>query len=347
MKSDNPFFLSFGIKPDNYISRITQTEEVVSAIENNNPNNNAFVITGVRGCGKTALLCDISEYFEKKTDWVTIELLTNMDMLEQLASRLYDMGLSRFKFLDKSFSLSYSGLTFSISGNTPVSNILTLIESLLDRLQKKNLKLLVCIDEMLKNGFTTVFAQAFQLLSRKKYPIKIIMTGLFSNIYELENDKSLTFLLRAPKIRLEPLNINAIAAEYEKIFSTNQNEALKLAKITKGYAYCYQVLGYLAWENDKNFDDPKVYQMLDQYLQEYSYEKIWSELSPKDRQVLLAFDSDKPNNVSALTTRAETDKKTFSVYRDRLIKRGLITSEGYGKLSLALPRFFEFLRAMQ
>ena len=36
-------------------------------------------------------------------------------------------------------------------------------------------------------------------------------------------------------------------------------------------------------------------------------------------------------------------KNVFSVYRDRLIKRGIIESPEYGKLLLKLPRFYEFL----
>lgn len=44
------------------------------------------------------------------------------------------------------------------------------------------------------------------------------MTGLYENIYDLQNEKSLTFLYRAPKIILEPLNYTAIKSHYMRIF---------------------------------------------------------------------------------------------------------------------------------
>ena len=54
------------------------------------------------------------------------------------------------------------------------------------------------------------FAHDFQSLLRDDYPVFALMTGLYENIYDLQNEKSLTFLYRAPKIILEPLNYTAI-----------------------------------------------------------------------------------------------------------------------------------------
>lgn len=53
------------------------------------------------------------------------------------------------------------------------------------------------------------------------------MTGLFENIYDLQNDKALTFLYRAPKIMLEPLSFTAVRKHYMDIFELDQREADK------------------------------------------------------------------------------------------------------------------------
>lgn len=196
---------------------------------------------------------------------------------------------------------------------------------------------------MSNNDYVKTFTQAFQLLIRKEYPIHLLMTGLYQNIYELQNDKDLTFLYRAPKISLEPLNIAAITNSYRELLNITKDEALLLAKETKGYAYAYQVLGYLVFErNDSKLDD-NLYAKYDQYLEEYVYEKMYSELSSNDKKILKAFTSDGTNNVGDLLEKSNMKKNVFSVYRDRLIKRGIIEKPEYCKLSLKLPRFYEFL----
>ncbi len=56
------------------------------------------------------------------------------------------------------------------------------------------------------------------------------MTGLYKNISKLEEDRSLTFLFRAPKLRLSPLSLLSIANSYQTTFSLDEAEAAKLAK---------------------------------------------------------------------------------------------------------------------
>ena len=69
------------------------------------------------------------------------------------------------------------------------------------------------------------------------------MTGLYENIYELQNDKALTFLYRAPKLILEPLNYTAVRKSYADIFQIDLETAEKMTSLTKGYPFAYQVLG--------------------------------------------------------------------------------------------------------
>ena len=335
----NPFTLTFGVKPENYILRLSQSDKIISSFEQNT--NNVIMITGVRGTGKTALLTYISEHFNSLKDWLVIELISEADMLDQLASKLYDSGLFHKIFDGKTFGFSFHGLSFSIKGDKPVTNVVSLIEILLEKIQKKK-KVLICVDEATNNSFMKPFVQTIQLLFRKKYHIGLLMTGLYQNIYDLQNNETLTFLYRAPKIDLEPLNIGAIAAEYKSVFKISEEEALELASFTKGYAYAYQVLGYLLYESGKNYIDDSLLASFDQYMQEYVYDKIWSEISTLDKRLLLGF-SDETMQVDLLLKATGMEKNKFSVYRNRLIKRGIISSSSYGQLSLKLPRFLNFL----
>ena len=188
------------------------------------------------------------------------------------------------------------------------------------------------------------FAQTIQLLLRKKYSINWLMTGLYQNIYNLQNNNALTFLYRAPKINLEPLNISAVAQSYKKIFDINDKKALKLALFTKGFSYAYQVLGYLLVANKQTNIDNNILDSFDQFMQEYVYDKIWSELSEKDKEFLFCFDDEDVIKIESVIEKTKKDKKYVSVYRDRLIKKGIIQSVEHGKISLKLPRFNEYIQ---
>lgn len=339
---NNPFELTFGLKPNNYISRLKQSEEIISNFKSAT-GNKVFLITGVRGTGKTVMLSHISKQFENEKNWIVIELIPNYDMLEQFASALYDSSIMNKIFNTKTFGFSFSGISFSIKGKNPVTNVISLIEVLLDKIKKTRKNVLIAVDEVSNNDYVKTFTQVFQLLIRKEYPIHLLMTGLYQNIYELQNDKDLTFLYRAPKINLEPLNLAAITNSYQELLNITKEEALVLAKETKGYAYAYQVLGHLVFDRKDPKLDDHLYAKYDQYLEEYVYEKMYSELSSNDKKILKAFTNDGINSVDNLMLKSKMKKNIFSVYRDRLIKRGIIESPEYGKLSLKLPRFYEFL----
>ena len=339
----NPFELTFGLKPDNYISRLGQSNEIISSFEEES--NHVYMITGVRGTGKTVLLSYVSEHFQEKKDWVVVEIVSELDMLDQLASRLYDKSLSHKLFDGKTFGFSFNGLSFSIKGEKPVTNVISLLEILLKKIQKSGKKVLVCVDEAANNSYMKPFVQAFQLLLRNKYPIYLLMTGLYQNIFELQNDQTLTFLYRAPKINLEPLNLAVIAASYQSVFNIDEKESIKLANLTKGYAYAYQVLGFLLYEKGDTTIDPFTMAKYDQYLQEFVYEKIWLELSEKDKFIISNFDKENNVSIESLIESTKLDKKTISVYRDRLIKRGILYAPSRGVLSFKLPRFFEFIQS--
>jgi len=57
------------------------------------------------------------------------------------------------------------------------------------------------------------------------------MTGLPENVNTIINDATITFLSRAPKIELKPLDLITIAIEYQNIFSISQKKQLKWQNI--------------------------------------------------------------------------------------------------------------------
>ena len=122
--------------------------------------------------------------------------------------------------------------------------------------------------------------------------------------------------------------------------------AEKMTVLTKGYPFAFQVLGYLYWENrEKDIDD--ILPEYDQYLEEYVYGKIWSELSQLDKKILTEISLSGESRVIRLRERLEMKSELFSVYRERLKRKGVIDTREYGKIRLALPRFAEFVNMQQ
>jgi hypothetical protein len=338
----NPFILTFGKKPTQYISRPKAIQRILDSFTSTPSPEQIFMITGIRGSGKTVTMTAISKELQENDEFIVVDLNSDKDLLEGLASELYQNSKVKLLFAKKEFSFSFKGISFSIEGNTPVLTVETLLKMMFEKIQKKNKKVLITIDEVLNNEHMKIFAKTFQSLVRQDFPIYLIMTGLYENISKLQDDKTLTFLYRAPKIYLESLNLSSIAFSYKKIFNISDEQANKMANLTNGYAYAYQLLGYLTYEN-KGIIDDYVMNDYDQYLQEFVYEKLWSELSFVEKNIIKNFPEDEIATKD-LITKSEIDNSYFSMYRERLIKKGLIFSPSYGKIKLSLPRFYNFIK---
>ena len=82
----------------------------------------------------------------------------------------------------------------------------------------------------------------------------------------------------------------------------------------------------------------------DTYLEDYVYEKIWSELSGKDKKILAAMCAEDPVKVRTIREKLGMTSNDFTVYRNRLLKKGIVSSPEYGYLTFTLPRFREFVQ---
>lgn len=332
--NNNPFILTFGREPINFIPRIDYLQQVKDNFYSETCPNQAFMITGVRGTGKTVLLSKLTKEFENNKDWIVVDLNPERDMLNSLASQIYNNSKVKHLFVKAKLNIAFNGIGLSIENDKPSNDIESIISKMVEYLTEKNIKLLITIDDAANNQNIKIFAHTFQALLRKNFKVFMLMTGLYENINSIQNNKSLTFLSRVPKLILKPLNMPAIKDSYEEIFNIDSDTAIKMSKLTEGYAYAYQVLGYLMWEEGDKKISKKLLSQFDQYLSEFVYDKIWEGLSEKEKNIII-----KINNNEKL----EMKPNEISVYRDRLIKYGVLVSKQRGKLSFALPRFREYI----
>lgn len=344
MRENNPFSIAYTYKSDSLISRIEEQEEIIEMFSSEEPSNLTYMLTGANGTGKSLLLSTIYNHFKENSDWIVVHLDTKDNILENIAKRIYETGRTQHLFTKKEFDFSFQGKEFSLHGSTPVSSLFPLLTKMLDYLKKKNKKVLITIDDIDCSMPMVYFIQAYSTLLRQNYLVFLLMAGTYNNISNLQDEESITFLYRAPKIFLGPLNLSAIASSYCQYLGVNRERGLELAKLTKGYAYAYQVLGYLLYEKGNDTIDDKLFDEYDQYLAEYVYKKMYADLSDSDKKIVFAFKTSLPVKTSDLCER--TGLK-INAYKDRLIKSGLVLSPSDGYLQFALPRFEEFLETQE
>ena len=208
---------------------------------------------------------------------------------------------------------------------------------------RNNKKIFIGIDEVSRTKEMIVFASEFGKWLRSGYPVYLVCTGLYENIQELSNVKNLTFFRRAVTKQTCPLNAVKMAELYKNKLHVDISLARKMAAVTKGYAYAFQELGKLYFKKQGSHSLEEVMDELKSELFAYSYEKIWEELAEGDRFVLrLLCDREERKRQDILENLGERANQ-YSVYRDRLKKRGLIAVRP-GYISLSLPFFGEYIR---
>ena len=203
----NPFSLTFGKKPSETIERPFQTSEILDAFCSDPINLQIYMITGIRGSGKTVLLTELTNRLRTDDDWIVIDLNPASDLLQSLAAKLIKNSVCAEIFKKAKLNLSFSGLGIEFSPASPIADYEVAVSDMLEALSRRGKRVLVAIDEVTNSESMHVFASAFQILIRRNLPIFLLMTGLYENIEDLQNEKNLTFLYRAPKITLAPLNL--------------------------------------------------------------------------------------------------------------------------------------------
>lgn len=340
----NPFDITFGKPPIEIIDRPDVEDEVIGSFLNSNRPSSIYILTGPRGCGKTVSLTSISNKFKEMDKWIVIDLNPQEDMESQFASMLYQKGKMKRLFLTKEFNFSFKGIGFSISeGNIEMSSVHGILERMLEHIKKKGTKVLLTIDEVNNNNHMRVFAHSYQSYLRNDYDVSLLMTGLYDNVSSLQNEKGLTFLWRAPKIYLSPLNIRAMTYSYMNILGMSEINAKEAAVITNGYAFAYQLLGYILFDQKKKKVDEQVLKKLDLLLDERAYSKIYSELTKKEKEIVSAVGSGKISNTEIKELLNMKDG-SLSTYKMILSKKGILDTSQRGVAEFLLPRFSEFIR---
>ena len=340
---ENPFSLDFGMKPSLYIPRYEEQRKIIETFSSETPSAHIFLLTGARGSGKTVLMTSVSAQLRESSKWIHIDLNSEGDLLNTMASAIYQSIKAKLPRLKLNVSLG--GFQVEMEQQEKYYDVQTDLDTMLRTLEKRKIRVLITIDEVYNAQNIRLFTSYFQHCLRENLSVFVLMTGLYKNIRALQNNRSQTFLKRAPKINLSALNSVRIAQKYKEIFEIDQETAAEMARLTAGYSYGFQILGYLVYDAGKNKPDEHILSEYKLYLEESSYDKIWEELSAAERKVAAAIAKAKDNAaVKDVRELLDIDSNSFSTYKDTLIKSGLLSlSSAYGHVNFCLPFFREYI----
>lgn len=349
----NPFTTTFSKTPEYTYIATEKTNEILENFSYESPSESVYKITGVRGSGKTVILAKIEEELRsesnKEKGWLVLDLNPTRDMLGQIAAMLQKEGFGKNDTINRGFNISATvlgtggGVGYSAEKKEAFFDIGVEIEEMIKQAQAGGYKLLVGIDEVSKTKEMITFASEYGRWFRANYPVYLICTGLYENIQEVSNVKNLTFFRRATTIKTEPLNMVRMSEMYRNKLNIEIDEARKMAKYTKGYAYAFQELGMLYFRKRKDEELENLIPELKAELFAYSYEKIWEELTETDRfLVSLLVNKEEYKREEVLKLMGDR-AGNYSMYRDRLIKRGILESR-QAYISFALPFFADYIK---
>jgi len=346
MNTRNPYFISFGRIPTQYISRALIVDSIVETLESDIIEEQAFKLTGIRGMGKTVTLTAIEKKIKENDNWIVIDLKTTESITQDLLAELYSKVPFVTEFVDKEMNLSKFGIGISVSKKSPVASIDYALKELLKIIKKKNKRVLIAIDEVRRTDSLVDFIQEFQILIREEMPIYIVVAGLYEDIESIENTDGLTFFLRATKYEMTPLNYTSMRCDYEKTLGVSREVAEEMATITKGYPFAYQALGKYMWDEKAKEVTDIVLAYLDEALAEKVYNKIWSELKAGDKLFLKYITEKDKIEVSELLTLAGKKHNEWSEPRKRLKEKGIIDVSVRGMIKMRLPRLKEYIESI-
>ena len=253
----NPFTPTFGKVPLHIAGRESVIEDMSQALENGPGDPNlSSIFVGARGTGKTALLTAIANEAAQR-GWITASVSAAPGMLEDILQRAREAAQ---EYVERPSAVSVSeigipqllNLRFEHRSDSE-QNWRTKMNSLFRELEALDVGLLITVDEVTVDLDEMVqLASVYQHFVREDKKVALVMAGLPYQVYELVDDKRISFLRRARRRELG----RVADADIENAFLATVNDggrrigdkALGLAvRAIDGFPYMMQLVGYRAW----------------------------------------------------------------------------------------------------
>lgn len=361
MAGQNPFSPTFGAPPPVIAGRGDILDAIGDALETGptHPDYTALFL-GVRGAGKTVMLDAVAD-LARSRGWLTISDDASppglMGRLTRASVRLMDSleggpGRRIKSLAGAGFGIEFEQTAGSEDALSDAGEELRVTLSALgDALASRGTGLVITLDELLSADLDEIrqFGSVMQHVCRREQrPIAFVGAALPQFEDELESDHAATFLQRCSRYdigRLDPAATRrAISEPIVQRGSSIDPDALDEAvAATSGYAFMVQLVGFHSWaaapEPPSRIGPAQVATGISEArrrIDRLVLAPTWKGLSEVDRRFLLAMaEDDGESRMADVADRLGVDGNYASVYRQRLIRAGMIVSPGRGRVDLA------------
>jgi hypothetical protein len=362
----NPFRPSFGTNPPLLVGRDQTILAFVDAIRAGpGAPGRATLYTGARGVGKTVMLNAVED-LAKQEGWVVVSETASSGLVDRLVTETLPTVARQLDFPTEDRHLT--GLTLPMSmgavetevepRNQPAQGLRTQLTELTDHLATHQTGLLITVDEIHagKRSDLQTLGAVIQHCFREERPLAFAAAGLPAAVNDLLSDDVLTFLRRAERQHLGPVDPADVADAIDKpIRRTGRRiepAALDEAVAgTEGYPFLIQLVGYWIWRSDEGSDTIDVNQVREgitaarRRMGSLIHEPALFDLSNVDRAFLAAMAvDDAPSRMADVATRLGSGANYVSQYRLRLIAAGMIRPVSHGYVDFAVPYLRDYLR---
>ena len=365
---ENPFSPIFGGKPGVFFGRESILKLFDHAMIDTGSEDRAMFITGTRGCGKTALLEQLSMRAEAKKR-VVIDLGPE-NMIMQLVHILAGFD-EMTKTVSPQASLNILGFGGGVStgsvAKTERMGRENLQELLLEACSNSKKGVLITVDEIQKVPIEDVssLCNAFQMVSRKGYDIMLAVAGLPYAYSEIIRHEGCTYLRRAAHVELGLFTWDEAEEAFEKAFSLVKGLMVSRELITKlnqasyGHPYLMQLLGYhlVLLINDGKTE--KKHLVEEKEVEDaianavYAYEQralnpLLDEIPNNEKTYLIkmseCLDTDRLASSSDIARKMGVKQSNLSRARSYLIDHGIIAAPERGKVMFCIPYLADYVK---
>jgi AAA ATPase domain len=360
----NPFHPGFGVAPTVFVGRQDIVQRVDRALANPNGGDPYLkvVARAHRGTGKTVLLDELGDSALSK-GWVVVTTeagstdtsLTSRILIEIQRAIESNNPNPRRRLSNVSLSLPVIGGGFGVDlkqeNGLQASNLLETCRRFFAygaSLPVAPSGLFLSIDEIHDADPLDLrtIGNTLQLLERQGHSIALAMAGL----PDPNQTAGPTFLARCQHLHLAALTATEVADGLRETAATagktwTDEAIIEAIGACSGYPYMMQLVGYQSFDtaasNEITVEDVRegVAAALVQ-LSESVLAGLPRQLSTIEQRFLYAMAVDeevKPTRIADVAKRTGQDGSHVNVYRDRLIKAGLIVPLGRGLIGFAIP----------
>jgi len=369
--TQNPFRPRFGQSPPVLVGRDDLLDELLTAhtTQRHRPSATALV-TGERGMGKTALMNEVQKRAEGSGCFCLPSVaVPEGPLLPTLMSACADFlrqrrGGWRRRVTAVELPLGLGGLSVQDipqQGHGPTLRKLLTEAAELRAVRRRGL--LVTVDELHMADISDIRALGSVLqhvAHREERPVFFLGAGLPSLWHAIVHGEAATFLRRCwhKEIgRLDALDTRRAFADSARLGGGRMlPDALsRLSEASKGYPHHIQLFGHESWNLAKNPASGITLEDAEAGIRaaidlnpELAMRPVLDSLPDMEHRFLAAMALDPegvPTSTKDLRERLDRNSRYVSVYRQRLIEKGIIASAGRGLVMFTSPYVREWLTA--